>query len=252
MYHMILLVLDNIEHVPDVLDAWEAAGASGITILESTEKFLVDVRNGHKTGFYLDQSQNRRLIYDLLSEDFKGSCRFLNVFSYTGGFAIFALGAGGVQAINVDSSREHLELAEQNIILNNYHTGDHGTSYELIQADAFVYLRDAAVSGEQFDIVVLDPPKFAHTKQQATRASRGYKDLNLNAFRVIKPGGYLMTFSCSGAISPDLFQKIVFGALVDAGRQAQIIKYLGPGPDHPVALTFPEGAYLKGLLLRVY
>ena len=116
----------------------------------------------------------------------------------------------------------------------------------------FEYLRDVASEGEQFDVVICDPPKFAQNAQQVDKAARGYKDINLNAFKVIKPGGYLMTFSCSGAISRDLFQKIVFGALADSGRQAQIIRHLSAGEDHPVALTFPEGEYLKGLLLRVY
>jgi 23S rRNA (cytosine1962-C5)-methyltransferase len=123
---------------------------------------------------------------------------------------------------------------------------------EFIQADVFDYLHDIVKQGEQFDVVVCDPPKFAQNAQQVERAARGYKDLNLNCFKIIKSGGYLMTFSCSGAVSADLFQKIVFGALADSGRQAQILRHLGPGDDHPVALTFPEGAYLKGLLLRVY
>jgi 23S rRNA (cytosine1962-C5)-methyltransferase len=116
----------------------------------------------------------------------------------------------------------------------------------------FDYLHDQVEAGNQWDVVILDPPKFAHNAGQVEKAARGYKDINLNAFKCVKPGGYVMTFSCSGAISADLFQKIVFGALADSGRQAQILKHLGPGDDHPVALTFPEGAYLKGLLLRVY
>ncbi|RMG82273.1 MAG: 23S rRNA (cytosine(1962)-C(5))-methyltransferase RlmI, partial [Chloroflexi bacterium] len=123
---------------------------------------------------------------------------------------------------------------------------------DFIQADVFDFLRDQAENGELYDVVILDPPKFAHNKRQIDAAARGYKDLNMYALRLVRPQGFLLTFSCSGAISPDLFQKIVFGALVDSGRQAQIIRHLGPSPDHPVALTFPEGAYLKGLLLRVF
>ncbi len=215
-------------------------------------KILVDVRDGHKTGFYLDQSPNRKLLHQLLTEDFNGYCRLLNLFSYTGAFGLHALAAGGTQIVNVDSSADALELAEQNLHLNDFHLNQHQQSYEQVQADAFEYLREAVARGEQFDVIVCDPPKFAHNKQQVDRAARGYKDLNLHCFKLVKPGGYLMTFSCSGAISPDLFQKIVFGALADSGRQAQILKHLGPGDDHPVALTFPEGAYLKGLLLRVY
>jgi 23S rRNA (cytosine1962-C5)-methyltransferase len=121
-----------------------------------------------------------------------------------------------------------------------------------VAADAFAYLRNAATQNEKFDIIVLDPPKFAQNQQQVEKASRGYKDINLNAFKLIKPGGCLMTFSCSGAITRDLFQKIVFGALADSGRQGQIIQHLSAADDHPIALTFPEGEYLKGLLVRVY
>ena len=230
---------------------WGEEPPEQINIDESV-KILVDVREGHKTGFYLDQSPNRNLLHQLLTEDFSGHCRLLNLFSYTGGFGLHALAAGGAQIVNVDSSGEALELAEQNLRLNDFHLNQHQQSYEQIQADVFEYLRDAVARGEQFDVIVCDPPKFAHNKQQVDRAARGYKDLNLHCFKLVKPGGYLMTFSCSGAISPDLFQKIVFGALADSGRQAQILKHLGPGDDHPVALSFPEGAYLKGLLLRVY
>lgn len=223
-----------------------------ITIDEHV-KINVDVRAGHKTGFYLDQTPNRQIIYDLLTEDFGSDiCHFLNLFSYTGGFGLHALNASGVHVVNIDSSREALELAEKNAVLNGFHENRNAQTYEHIQADVFDYIRDAAARGDQYDVIVCDPPKFAHNAQQVDRAARGYKDLNLHAFRLVKPGGYLMTFSCSGAVSVDLFQKIVFGALADSRRQAQILKHLGPGDDHPVALTFPEGAYLKGLLLRVY
>ncbi|MCB9454623.1 MAG: class I SAM-dependent rRNA methyltransferase [Anaerolineaceae bacterium] len=220
--------------------------------IEETSHFYVDVMNGHKTGFYLDQRENRRILFDLINQDISGECRLLNLFSYTGGFGLTGLAAGGVHAVNVDSSLDALELAEKSIQLNSFREQQHGESWEFIQADAFDYLHDALDRREQFDIVVCDPPKFAHNKQQVERAARGYKDLNLNAFKLIKSGGYLITFSCSGAISADLFQKIVFGALADTGRQAQILRHLGPGDDHPAALTFPEGSYLKGLLLRVY
>jgi 23S rRNA (cytosine1962-C5)-methyltransferase len=220
--------------------------------IDEISRFYVDVHNGHKTGFYLDQRVNRRLLFDLIDDDFPGECRLLNLFSYTGGFGLTGLLAGRVHAVNVDSSLDALELAEKSVSLNPFSQKKHDESWEFIQADAFDYLHDALGRGEQFDVVISDPPKFAHNKQQVERAARGYKDLNLNAIKLIRPGGYLMTFSCSGAISADLFQKIVFGALADSGRQAQILKHLGPGDDHPVALTFPEGAYLKGLLLRVY
>jgi 23S rRNA (cytosine1962-C5)-methyltransferase len=206
---------------------------------------LVDVRKGHKTGYYLDQLYNQDFLADfLIKVGIYEEARLLNLFSYTGGFGL----AIGGYVVNVDASREVLELAEDTYLVNDFHLGEG----EFIQGDVFDYLRDIAAEGQQFDVVVCDPPKFAQNAQQVDKAARGYKDLNLNAFKVIKPGGYLMTFSCSGAISRDLFQKIVFGALADSGRQAQIIRHLGAGEDHPIALTFPEGEYLKGLLLRVY
>lgn len=226
---------------------WGEAPPEYITI-EDIPQIYVDIANGHKTGLYLDQSVNHRILYDLISNELDGTRRLLNLFSYTGGFALSALCAGGVNSVSVDSSAEMLALAEKNIQLNAL-PPEHS---QHIQADAFDYLHYCAENDELFDIVVVDPPKFAHNKQQIDKASRGYKDLNLNAFKIIKPGGYLMTFSCSGAVDADLFQKIVFGALADSGRQAQIIQHLHAASDHPVALTFPEGAYLKGLLLRVF
>lgn len=229
-------------------------------------KMLIDIRNGHKTGTYLDQFGNfssmTHIIRDLerLSKSERPT-QMLNTFSYTGGFALAASRvphssavsvdtfAGGTHCVNVDASYDALELAEQNFHLNDFAKN---ISAEFIQADVFEYLRDCVERGDEYDIVILDPPKFAHNKQQVQSASRGYKDINLNAFKIIRPGGYLMTFSCSGAINRDLFQKIVFGALADSGRRAQLIEHLSASDDHPVALTFPEGEYLKGLLLRVY
>jgi 23S rRNA (cytosine1962-C5)-methyltransferase len=234
---------------------WGEEPPALITINEVSHLLYVDVRKGHKTGMYLDQRENRNLLYELMN-DVEASegydVRLLNLFSYTGGFTTSASSMGGVHAVNVDASLDALELAEKNYALNGFDKNEHGTTAEFIQADVFEYLRDCVENGEQFDIVVLDPPKFAQNKQQVDNAARGYKDINLNAFKIIKSGGYLMTFSCSGAISRDLFQKIVFGALADSGRQAQIVKYLSASDDHPTALTFPEGEYLKGLLLRVY
>ena len=225
-----------------------------IEIAEYGKKLLVDVRNGHKTGYYLDQVHNHWLINDLLSNkkywvqpEKLASTNVLNLFSYTGSFGLQAVQEAYIT--NVDSSNDALELAEEIIKLNN---PDWLERSEFIQADVFELLHDYADEKKQFDVVILDPPKFAHNAGQVDKAARGYKDINLNAFKCVKPGGYLMTFSCSGAITADLFQKIVFGALADSGRQAQILKHLGPSDDHPVALTFPEGAYLKGLLLKVY
>lgn len=208
--------------------------------------YLVDIRHGHKTGFYLDQKQNHALLENLFDSvyRFDPETRLLNLFSYTGRFGLASAG----HVTNVDASHDVLELAEKNYRLSLFEKDD----VEFIQADVFEFLRDQAAEGQQYDVVICDPPKFAHNAGQVEKAARGYKDINLNAFKCVKEGGYLMTFSCSGAVSADLFQKIVFGALADSGRQAQILKHLGPGDDHPVALTFPEGAYLKGLLLRVY
>lgn len=209
-------------------------------------KYQVDVRVGHKTGFYLDQMQNFDLVGTLTTSRGLNSPEhtLLNTFSYTGSFGLQSV----AHVTNVDSSFEALTLAEKTYQLNDVAED----SVEFIQADVFDYLYDCVAENRQYDIVILDPPKFAHNKRQVDRASRGYKNLNLNAFKIIKEGGYLLTFSCSGAISQDLFQKIVFGALADSGRQAQIIQHLSANSDHPVALTFPEGEYLKGLLLRVY
>jgi 23S rRNA (cytosine1962-C5)-methyltransferase len=203
----------------------------------------VDVRKGHKTGAYLDQKHNHHLLTDeVLDADTEQT--LLNLFSYTGRFGLAFAG----HVTNVDSSHDMLELAKQNYERCLFKEDE----VDFVQADCFDYLHEAVKEGKQFDVVILDPPKFAHNAGQVDKAARGYKDLNLNAFKIIKPGGYLMTFSCSGAISQDLFQKIVFGALADSGRQAQIVKHLSASDDHPIALTFPEGEYLKGLLLRVY
>ncbi len=219
---------------------WGKEPPEELIIQENGHSIIVDVYNGHKTGFYLDQAENRARVGQLA----KGK-RVLNLFSYTGGFGVHALANGADYVVNVDSSIEALQLAETNLAQNNLPLARAGH----IQADVFVYLREIT---DQYDLVILDPPKFAHNKQQLESAARGYKDINLHAFNAVKPGGYLMTYSCSGALSADLFQKIVFGALADSGRQAQIIQHLQAGQDHPVALTFPEGEYLKGLLLRVY
>lgn len=224
-------------------------------IISEIAKYYVDIQKGHKTGFYLDQRENREVLTDVVLNRINSeneNLNVLNLFSFTGGFAMSAHYIGlPIHTVNVDSSYEALELAEASYNLNDFVNKDK-QSAEFIQADVFDYLHHCVEENKQFDIVILDPPKFAHNKRQVDRASRGYKDLNLNAFKLIKEGGYLMTFSCSGAISRDLFQKIVFGALADSGRQAQIIKHLSASDDHPVALTFPEGEYLKGLLLRVY
>jgi 23S rRNA (cytosine1962-C5)-methyltransferase len=220
-----------------------------IEIDENGRRFLVDVRRGHKTGFYLDQRENRAIVGDWFRwEDGAQPRTVLNCFAFTGGFAVYALGSLAQRVINVDTSAEALALARRNVALNGFEVNDE----DYLQGDVFEVLRAYRDAGQQFDMIILDPPRFAQSTRQIEGAARGYKDINLLAFRLVKPGGALATFSCSGAISADLFQKIVFGALLDSGREAQILRQMAQASDHPVALTFPEGAYLKGLLCRVW
>lgn len=212
-----------------------------IEVVEHGRRFLVDIRRGHKTGFYLDQRENRKKVASYCS-----GAQVLNVFAYTGGFGVYAARAGARSVTNVDSSADALALAEEN-------GGRNGCSpQEMVVGDAFQVLRRYREQQRQFDVVVLDPPKFAASQSQVIAASRGYKDINLLAMQLLRPGGVLATFSCSGLVSADLFQKIVFGASIDAHREAQILEHLAQGPDHPVLLTFPESAYLKGLICRVW
>lgn len=231
--------LEGLQNAQGVL--WGVEPPPHIEIEENGVKLLVDVRTGHKTGTYLDQAENRIFLGNLVKRT--QAQRVLNVFSYTGAFGVHAT-QNGAETVNIDSSSEALDLAEKNYDLNNLES-------EMVEGDAFSFLRAEIEADKNYDIIVLDPPKFAQSKQHVERAARGYKDINLHAFRLIKSGGYLLTFSCSGAIDADLFQKIVFGALADSGRTGQIVRWLSAGEDHPVALTFPEGAYLKGLLVRV-
>ncbi len=214
-----------------------------VEIREAGYRFLVDLRRGQKTGFYLDQRENRGVVGGICR-----GARVLNAFSYTGAFAVYALAGGATSVVNIDTSYEALELAERNLSLNGFSDD----RYELIQGDVFQILRDYRAAGERFDVIVLDPPKFATTRGQVASAARGYKDINLSAMRLLRPGGLLATFSCSGLISSDLFQKIVFGAAIDARRDVQVIGRLAQGSDHPVLLSFPESEYLKGLLCRVW
>lgn len=239
---------------------WGEEPPEMIVIREGDLRYQVDVRAGHKTGFYLDQRDNRaltqRLIADVIAPASGKGYRALNLFSYTGGFGVAARKGGGAtpgHTVNVDSSREVLTLAEDNFALN-FADGesDWASASNFYEADAFDYVRGAAADGERFDLIACDPPKFAASEGQVERAARGYKDLNLHAFKLVKPGGFLLTFSCSGAVSRDLFQKIIFGALIDSGRDGQIVAQLSAGVDHPIALTFPEGDYLKGLVVRVF
>jgi 23S rRNA (cytosine1962-C5)-methyltransferase len=213
-----------------------------ITIREGRLSFLVDVYKGHKTGFYLDQRPNRALLMKYAENK-----EVLNAFSYTGGFGIAAAVSKATLVTNVDTSQESLDLARQNFQINN--VGKDETEY--IQEDVFNLLRTFRDGRRQFDLIILDPPKFVAAASQLAGGTRGYKDINLLAFKLLRPGGILITFSCSGYVKPDLFQKIVADAAVDAGRDASVLEYLTQGPDHPVALNYPEGLYLKGMVCRV-
>lgn len=211
-------------------------------ILENGLKFLVDIRNGHKTGFYLDQRQNRELI-----RAFTNGKQVLDCFCYSGGFSTNALVGGAESVVAVDSSDESIHLGRKNLEENNLPQG----RVEWVKGNVFHVLRKFRDQGLEFDVIILDPPKFAQTSSQAGKAARGYKDINLLAFKLLRGGGTLITFSCSGGIEASLFQKIVAGAAVDAKVTAQIIQRLHQGMDHPVGLNFPEGEYLKGLVVRV-
>jgi 23S rRNA (cytosine1962-C5)-methyltransferase len=211
-----------------------------IEIREGACRFGVDVQRGHKTGFYLDQRDNRLRVRALA----RGR-DVLDGFCYSGGFALNACAGGAKSVTAVDSSDEALALARSNAERNKL------APAEWQEGDVFQLLRRFRDQGRHFDLVVLDPPKFAPTAAHAAKAARAYKDINLLAFKLLRPGGLLVTFSCSGGVSADLFQKIIAGAALDAGADAQIIERLGPGADHPVALNFPEGDYLKGLICRL-
>jgi 23S rRNA (cytosine1962-C5)-methyltransferase len=213
-----------------------------VEILENGHRFLVDVRQGHKTGFYLDQRENRARL-----SAFCAGAEVLDVFAYTGAFGLYAAAGGASRVTLIDSSSSALDLARRTFALN----GLDSPAVEYVEGDVFSALRGYRAQGRRFDVVVLDPPKLAHSQREVKHAARAYKDVNLLAFQLLRPGGVLFTFSCSGAVSADLFQKIVFGAAVDAEREAQIVGTLSQGADHPVALTCPEGAYLKGLICRV-
>ncbi|MCI0712955.1 MAG: class I SAM-dependent methyltransferase [Chloroflexi bacterium] len=227
---------------------WGEAPPETITIEENGHQLLVDVYTGHKTGFYLDQRENRLQLREWLKLlPASDEMTVLNTFSFTGGFTVAALAGGVKRAISIDSSAEAIDLARANVEMNGFAVNEE----DFIQANVFDVLRDYRDEGQQFDLIILDPPKFARHAKQVQSASRGYKDINWLAFRLLKPGGYLWTFSCSNAVDMDLFQKIVFGAIIDAEREGQIVGRLQAASDHPVALTFPEGAYLKGLVCRV-
>ncbi|HEY47672.1 MAG: 23S rRNA methyltransferase [Anaerolineae bacterium SM23_ 63] len=213
-----------------------------LIISEYKLRYKVDIHQGQKTGFYLDQRENRRL----LREWIQGG-EVLDCFAYTGGFTVSALAAGADAVLSIDTSSSALALASENVILNDL---PHDRC-EWIESDVFAELRALRDQGRTFDAVILDPPRFARRASHVQRASRGYKDINLLAFKLLRPGGLLFTYSCSGAVDMGLFQKIVAGAALDARVEAAIVAWLGQPSDHPVALSFPEGRYLKGLVCQV-
>jgi 23S rRNA (cytosine1962-C5)-methyltransferase len=232
----------NLEGLPPRLGPAAGALPREVLLREDGLQYRVDPVAGQKTGFFLDQRDNRRLVRDVAA-----GRRVLNVFCYTGGFTLAALAGGATQVVSMDSSAEALALGAENLGRNPTLPAAAAAWQE---ADAFTQLRQLRNEAASFDLIVLDPPKFAPTAAHAERAARAYKDINLLALKLLTPGGLLATFSCSGGVDAALFQKIVAGAAVDAGARAQILRRLGPSPDHPVALEFPEGDYLKGLLLR--
>jgi 23S rRNA (cytosine1962-C5)-methyltransferase len=215
---------------------------SGVNILENGLRFNVDLVGGQKTGFYLDQRDNRRLCRTLAQ-----GRSVLNGFAFTGGFTVNALAGGAQSVLSIDSSEAALELAKENVAGNGLPI----ERCDWIVGDMFAELRTLRDRGQQFDLVILDPPKFAPTAAQAQQAARGYKDINLFGFKLLNPGGILMTFSCSGGVDMPFFQKIVADAALDAGVDARLIKRLSQAPDHPTHLAFPEGTYLKGLVVSI-
>ncbi|MGA3208001.1 MAG: class I SAM-dependent rRNA methyltransferase [Syntrophales bacterium] len=210
-----------------------------IEITEDHLRFKVDIISGQKTGFFLDQRTNRKI-----AERLSNQATVLNCFSYTGAFSVYCARGGARRVISVESSESANEIARWNLERNGFSADQH----PVVRADVFKYLRE---TNELFDLIILDPPAFARAKKDVTKASRGYKDINLQAARSLREGGILATFSCSNYIGETLFEKIVLGALRDAGKSARLLQTMGPGPDHPTNLGHPEGHYLTGLLLNV-
>lgn len=229
--------LEGLEPVARILRG--ALPESRITIHENSLKFNVDFESGHKTGFYLDQRENRLRVRELA----KG-CDVLDCFCYSGGFTVNAMAGDAKSVVAVDASAGALALGRENLAIN----GHQAESVEWCEGDVFQVLRKFRDEGRSFDLIVLDPPKFAPTAAQAKKAARGYKDINLLALKLLRRDGILVTFSCSGGVDAALFQKIIASAALDAGVEAQIVERLSQAADHPVALYFPEGAYLKGLV----
>jgi 23S rRNA (cytosine1962-C5)-methyltransferase len=231
----------TLEGLPPRMGSLVGNVEGAVRIVEDGIAYEVDVKGGQKTGFYLDQRENRALAGSLARE-----ARVLNAFCYTGGFSMSALKAGAAHVTSIDTSEEALQLARRNVEINGFDAA----RAEWLAVDVFAQLRKFRDQGKKYDLVVLDPPKFAPTEKHVPNAARAYKDINLWAMKLLAPGGHLLTFSCSGAVGPDLFQKIVAGAAADARVDLQIRRHLGAALDHPVSIHFPEGEYLKGLWLQ--
>ncbi len=217
---------------------------SGVMVKENGLNFRVDIIRGHKTGFYFDQRDSRQAVREIVR-----GASVLNAFCYTGGFSVAAAVGGARNVLSVDVSAPALALCDENIQLNRAACPD--TNHESLEGDVFEVLRKFRDDGRMFDVIVLDPPKFAQSAAHVDRACRGYKDINRLAMQIINPGGFLATFSCSGLISADLFQKVLFSASVEAHRHVNITRHLFQATCHPVLLSFPEGNYLKGFVCRV-
>lgn len=232
----------KLEGLPIRVGALYGEPPEQLAITENGLQFIVNLVEGHKTGFYLDQRFNRKIVRDISQGK-----DVLDCFAYTGGFTINALVGGAKSVTAVDSARNALDVACKNVAHNHLPE----KRAEWLVADVFQQLRKFRDQARKFDLIVLDPPKFAPTRAHVQKAARAYKDINLLALKLLRPGGSLLTFSCSGGVDAALFQKIVAGAALDAGITAHIVGHLEQGSDHPVALNFPEGSYLKGLYLRV-
>ncbi len=233
----------GLEGLPAVSGWLRGDGDTEVTIDEHGWKLTLDVAQGHKTGYYLDQRENRAHFAQWVRQF--GCRRVLNCYAYTGGFSVAALAGGADEVSSVDSSAPALQRAERHVVLNDHDPARHRAA----DADVNQFLRDALKDGRRYDAIVLDPPKFAPSAAHAERASRAYKDINRLALKLLEPGGLLLTFSCSGGIGADLFHKIVAGAAIDAGVDGALLQRLEGAPDHPTTLTFPEGEYLKGLAI---
>jgi 23S rRNA (cytosine1962-C5)-methyltransferase len=233
----------GLEGLPEVTGWLRGEGPTELVIAEHGWKFGLDIAGGHKTGFYLDQRENRARFAGWVRR--LGAQRVLNCYCYTGGFSVAALAGGAGEVTSIDSSGPALERARANVALNGFDAAEP----EFLDADVNAMLRRFGEAGRQFDAIVLDPPKLAPTVAHAERAARAYKDINRLALKLLAPGGVLFTFSCSGGISADLFHKIVASAGTDAMVDGYIADHLGAAPDHPMTLAFPEGEYLKGLVV---